>query len=193
MFRRLEVERPQEAAATLGSVLDFRLASLSDSDAVVSLVTSAYRGDASRAGWTTEADLLDGPRIDAELLAEDLANPDGRVILGFDGDHLVSCCNLVRLDESRGYFGMFAVSPGRQGAGIGKEVLAEADRIARDEWQLETLEMTVLEQRPELIAFYQRRGFLDTGEFSPFPYGEERFGVPRRDDLRMVVLRKGLR
>ncbi|MCU1529991.1 MAG: GCN5-related N-acetyltransferase [Frondihabitans sp.] len=190
MFYTLGVER---SAGTLGSVLDFRPAVLSDSDAVVALVTAAYRGDASRAGWTTEADLLDGPRIDAELLAADLANPNGRVILGFDGDHLVSCCNLLRLDETRGYFGMFAVSPIRQGGGIGKEVLAEADRIARDEWQLETLEMTVLEQRPELIAFYERRGFVRTGEFSPFPYGEERFGLPRRDDLRMVVLRKSLR
>lgn len=174
-------------------MLEFRLAVPSDSDDVVALVTSAYRGETSRAGWTSEAHLVGGDRIDAELLAKDLANPDGRVMLGFEGADLVTCCNLVRLDSSRGYFGMFAVSPLRQGGGIGKEVLAEAERIARDEWELETLEMTVLEQRPELIAFYERRGFIPTGQYEPFPYGDDRFGLPRREDLRLAVLRKPLR
>lgn len=173
-------------------MLFFRPADLSDTDAIVALVTSAYRGDASRQGWTTEAHLLDGPRIDAELLADDLANPAGRVLVGFDGADLVACCNVVRRAENVGYFGMFAVSPTRQGAGIGKEVLQEAERVARDEWGLAALEMTVLEQRPELIAFYERRGFEPTGEFSPFPYGKARFGKPKRDDLRMVVLSKPL-
>jgi ribosomal protein S18 acetylase RimI-like enzyme len=173
-------------------VLFFRPAALSDSDAIVALVTSAYRGDASRAGWTTEADLLDGPRIDAGLLADDLANPAGRVVAGLDGDEIVACCNVVRRADGIGYFGMFAVSPTRQGGGLGKEVLAEAERIASEEWELPAIEMTVLEQRPELLAFYERRGYVRTGAFAPFPYGEERFGLPRRDDLRMVVLRKRL-
>jgi GNAT superfamily N-acetyltransferase len=177
---------------TIQAVLFFRPASFDDADAIVDLVTSAYRGDASRQGWTTEAHLLDGPRIDAELLADDLVNPAGRILVGYDGDELVACCNIVRRDESAGYFGMFAVSPVKQGAGLGKEVLAEAERVARDEWELTSLEMTVLEQRPELIAFYERRGFVRTGAYSPFPYGDERFGIPRRDDLRMVVLRKTL-
>lgn len=173
-------------------MLLFRAATRADSTAIVDLVTSAYRGDASRAGWTTEADLLDGPRIDAELLAGDLADPNGRVLVGVEGDVILACCNIVRRSDTAGYFGMFAVSPTRQGGGLGKEVLAEAERVACDDWGLATLEMTVLEQRPELIAFYERRGFEATGEFSPFPYGEDRFGLPRRDDLRMVVLRKRL-
>ncbi|BDZ48780.1 N-acetyltransferase [Frondihabitans sucicola] len=173
-------------------MLLFRPATLADSDAIVELVTSAYRGDDSRVGWTTEAELIDGPRIDAELLADDLADPNGVVLVGVDGDAILACCHLARRSDTAGYFGMFAVSPVRQGAGLGKQVMAEAERIVRDDWGLTALEMTVLEPREELIAFYERRGFERTGTFEPFPYGQERFGTPRRDDLRFVVLRKPL-
>jgi GNAT superfamily N-acetyltransferase len=172
-------------------VLLFRPATLSDSDAILDLVTSAYRGDDSRAGWTTEADLLEGPRIDAPLLADDIVNPSGVVLVGLDGGILEACCTLVRRSDSVGYFGMFAVSPQRQGGGLGKQVLAEAERLARD-WGLEELEMSVLEPRTELIEFYERRGYARTGGFVAFPYGDPRFGEPQRDDLRMVVLRKRL-
>jgi GNAT superfamily N-acetyltransferase len=173
-------------------VLLFRAATLSDSESIVDLVTSAYRGDESRAGWTTEAELIDGPRIDAELLATDLADPTGAVLVGVEGDAILACCHLARRGDGVGYFGMFAVSPTRQGAGLGKQVLAEAERVCRDDWGLTSLEMTVLEPRAELIAFYERRGYVRSGDFEPFPYGEGRFGVPRRDDLRFVVLRKPL-
>jgi GNAT superfamily N-acetyltransferase len=173
-------------------VLFFRPATLADSDAVVDLVTTAYRGDDSRAGWTTEADLLDGPRITADVLADDLANPSGRVLLGIEGDRILACCNIVRKDDDTVYFGMFAVSPVSQGGGLGKQVMAEAERIARDEWGAVAMEMTVLEPRDELIAFYERRGYVRTGGHAPFPYGDERFGSPRREDLRMAVLRKPL-
>ena len=173
-------------------VLLFRPADLTDIDAIVALVTSAYRGDASHVGWTTEADLIDGPRTDAGLLADELADPAGRLMVGTEGDEILACCNLVRKSDTVGYFGLFAVSPGRQGAGLGKQVMAEAERICRDDWGLATLEMTVLEPRPELIAFYERRGFARTGEFRAFPYGDPRYGTPRVDDLRMVVLAKPL-
>lgn len=173
-------------------MLLFRPATLDDSDAIVELVTSAYRGDDSRVGWTTEAELIDGPRIDAETLADDLADPAGTVLVGIDGDDILACCHLARRDATTGYFGMFAVSPTRQGAGLGTQVMAEAERLCRDDWGLDFLEMTVLEPRDELIAFYERRGFERTGRFEPFPYGQGRFGTPRRDDLRFVVLRKAL-
>jgi GNAT superfamily N-acetyltransferase len=173
-------------------VLLFRSATLHDSTAIVDLVTSAYRGDESRAGWTTEAALIDGPRIDAELLADDLTDPSGLVLVGEEDGVILACCHLARKSDSVGYFGMFAVSPTQQGGGLGKQVLAEAERICRDDWGLEVLEMTVLEPRAELIAFYERRGFERTGGFEPFPYGQERFGTPRRNDLRFVVLRKPL-
>ena len=85
---------------------------------------------------------------------------------------------------------MFSVDPGRQGGGIGKQLLAEAERIVRDDWTLPSMRMTVIDIRDELIAFYERRGYRRTGIFKPFPYGDARFGLPRRDDLRFEVLEK---
>jgi len=86
---------------------------------------------------------------------------------------------------------MFSVSPQLQGGGVGKAVMAEAERIAR-EWGAEEIRMTVIRQREDLIAFYERRGFVRTGRFEPFPYGDERFGRPLRDDLEFAELAKPL-
>ena len=102
----------------------------------------------------------------------------------------VSCCELRRPDDGAAYFGMFAVSPGLQGAGIGKVVLDEAERRARELWGATRMEMTVLVQREELIAWYERRGYRRSGATQPFPYGDERFGLPRRPDLLFAVLTK---
>jgi ribosomal protein S18 acetylase RimI-like enzyme len=87
---------------------------------------------------------------------------------------------------------MFAVSPSRQGAGLGRAVLAEAERYARDEWGAGELRMTVIVQRADLIAWYVRRGYTRTGELTPFPYGDERFGRPRRSDLAFETLSRKL-
>ena len=87
---------------------------------------------------------------------------------------------------------MFAVRPELQGGGLGKAVLREAERIAGGEWQLAKLRMTVIDVRDELIAWYQRRGYRRTGISKPFPYGDPRFGLPRRDDLRFEILEKDL-
>ena len=170
----------------------FRNATPADIDALVALVTSAYRGDSSRAGWTTEADLLDGNRIDPEVLRTDLERPRSRVLLA-EADGGLQACAHVADEDGAGYFGMFAVRPGLQGGGLGKQLLAECERIARDEWQLPVMRMTVIDVRAELIAFYERRGYRRTGEFKPFPYGDTRFGQPKRDDLRFEVLEKPLR
>jgi ribosomal protein S18 acetylase RimI-like enzyme len=169
----------------------FRSATPADIDAIVALVTSAYRGDASRAGWTTEADLLDGNRIDPEVLRADLARPRSRVLLVEADDGLHACAHLAD-EDGAGYFGMFAVRPGLQGGGLGKRLLAECERIVGDEWGLPVMRMTVIDVRDELIAFYQRRGYRRTGQFKPFPYGDARFGQPKRDDLRFEVLEKPL-
>ena len=171
--------------------LHFRAATPADLDAIVALVTSAYRGDSSRAGWTTEADFLDGNRIDAEVLRADIERPGSRVLLAERDGALLACAH-VSEDDGAGYFGMFSVVPGLQGGGIGKQVLAECERIARDEWRLPAMRMTVIDIRDELIAFYERRGYRRTGMLKPFPYGDERFGLPRRDDLRFEVLEKAL-
>ena len=167
----------------------FRDASVADIPALVALVTSAYRGDASRAGWTTEADFLDGDRIDPEVLRADIARPRSRVLLVEDGAGLVACAHVAE-EDGAGYFGMFAVRPELQGGGVGKRLLAESERIVRDEWRLPAMRMTVIDLRDALIAFYERRGYRRTGILKPFPYGDERFGIPLREDLRFEVLEK---
>jgi GNAT superfamily N-acetyltransferase len=179
----------------MSSVVDrtttFRLATPADIGAIVALVESAYRGDVSRKGWTTEADLLDGQRTDPISVAELLARPGCCILLGECGAELVACANL----ERRGvvaYFGMFSVRPDAQGTGLGRAMLAEAERIAKSDWKCTEMQMTVISVRDELIAWYERRGYRRTGIYSPFPYGDARFGIPKRDDLRFELLVKPL-
>lgn len=171
--------------------LRFRTATTGDIDAIVALVESAYRGDASRQGWTTEADFLDGRRTGADDVAECLERERSRILLA-ERDGVMLACAHVAQEDGAGYFGMFSVKPDLQGGGIGKHVLAEAERIARAEWQLPTMRMAVIDIRDELIAFYERRGYHRTGITKPFPYGDERFGLPTRDDLRFEILEKEL-
>jgi len=171
--------------------LTFRAATAADLDALVALVTSAYRGDVSKQGWTTEADFLDGNRIDRDVLARDLVRPRSRVLVA-ERDGVMLACAHVCEEDGAGYFGMFSVQPDLQGGGVGKSVLAEAERIVRDEWQLPAMRMTVIDIRNELIAFYERRGYALTGIKKPFPYGDARYGIPKRDDLRFDVMEKRL-
>lgn len=160
--------------------------------AIVGLVESAYRGDASRCGWTTEADLLDGQRTDTEAVSAIVAGRGSVMLVAEAGGQLAGCCQLERRPGGEVYFGMFAVRPGWQGRGRGQEILAEAERLAREEWGAATMVMTVLAQRPDLIAWYQRRGYRRTGRSRPFPYGDERSGIPRRPDLSFAELAKRL-
>jgi len=171
--------------------LTFRFAGPRDVDDVVGLVQSAYRGDTSRQGWTTEADLLEGQRTDAAAVREVIEQADSVLLLARRNGTLVGSCQLVcrELGEST-YFGMFAVCPGLQGVGLGRAVLAEAERVARARWGARAMRMTVIRQREELIDWYRRRGFESTGESEPFPYGDERYGIPLRDDLEFIVLEK---
>ena len=172
-------------------MISFRIATAADIPAVVALVESAYRGDASRAGWTTEADFLDGRRTGPDDIEAILARAQSRMLLAEREGTLVACAH-VAVEDGAGYFGMFSVDPLQQGSGIGKAVLAEAERIAREEWGMATMRMTVIDIRDDLIPFYERRGYHRTGIKKPFPYGDDNFGLPRRDDLRFEVLEKDL-
>jgi ribosomal protein S18 acetylase RimI-like enzyme len=179
--------------AVTAPALSYSLATRDDVPAVVALVESAYRGELSRAGWTTEADLLDGQRTDVEAVRGIAESPSSLLLLARrDDGELVACCQLERRDGDICYFGMFAVRPGSQGGGLGRAVLAEAERRAREDWAARTMEMTVIAQRRDLIAWYVRHGYAETTETVPFPYGNPRFGLPKRDDLYFVVLRKSL-
>jgi len=171
--------------------LTFRAAGEADTAAVIALVESAYRGDASRVGWTTEADFLDGRRTGRDDIEAILAKPQSTLLLAERSGELLACAH-VAVEDGAGYFGMFSVNPSLQGAGIGKAVLAEAERIAREQWRCPAMRMTVIDIRDELIAFYERRGYRRTGIKKPFPYGDARFGLPKREDLRFEVLEKNL-
>ncbi|MER6693914.1 GNAT family N-acetyltransferase [Streptomyces minutiscleroticus] len=176
---------------TAATDLTFRDATEADVDALVALIESAYRGEASRAGWTTEADILEGQRTDPEGVRAVVEAPDSRLLTVERGGAIVACCQL----EHRGdhaYFGMFAVSPALQGAGLGRTIIAEAERTARRTWGVRAMHMTVISAREDLIAWYERRGYRRTGQMSPFPYGDERFGVPLRPDLEFELLVKEL-
>ncbi|MEU0369228.1 GNAT family N-acetyltransferase [Streptomyces sp. NPDC006283] len=172
-------------------VLTYRDAVQADVPVLVALIESAYRGDSSRAGWTTEADILAGQRTDPQGVLEVVTTPGSRLMIVERDGAPIACCQLEHRGEVA-YFGMFAVRPELQGAGLGRRIIAEAERSARETWGVTQMHMTVISVREELIAWYERRGYRRTGRMSPFPYGDERFGVPQRDDLAFELLVKDL-
>ncbi|MEU9847092.1 GNAT family N-acetyltransferase [Streptomyces sp. NPDC047985] len=171
--------------------LTFRDAVDADVPTLVALVESAYRGDSSRVGWTTEADILKGQRTDPDGVRHVVEAPGSRLLVVERDGGIVACCQLERRGDAA-YFGMFAVRPDLQGAGLGRVVIAEAERAVREDWGATEMHMTVISVREELIAWYERRGYRRTGRTSPFPYGDERFGIPQRDDLAFELLIKDL-
>jgi len=178
--------------AGMNTHLTFRIATQADAATIVALIESCYRGDASRVGWTSEADLLDGQRTDLAEVTELLSREEGRFLMFQRDGELAATCFIERQGKVC-YFGLFSVHPPLQGTGIGRLVLEEMERFARDEWACDRVEMTVINLRVELIAWYERRGYALAGRSKPFPYGDERFGIPRRDDLRLEFMEKALR
>jgi ribosomal protein S18 acetylase RimI-like enzyme len=170
---------------------DTRTATEGDVPALVRLVNSAYRGDSSRLGWTTEADLLGGIRIDAKRLVTAIRTP-GHVILAHERDGaIVACVHLERTGDEC-YLGMLTTRPDLQNAGLGRQMVDAAEAWAVARWHARAMHMTVIVQRTELVRWYERRGYTRTGELKPFPYGDMRFGEPSRTDLAFEVLRKVL-
>jgi ribosomal protein S18 acetylase RimI-like enzyme len=192
-------DRRSDAGASFDAEFSF---ARSDVPAIVDLVESAYRGEASRAGWTTEADLLDGQRTDHEQVEGLIRGPRSRIVLALapalacvappDDEPALVGSMLLELSAGHAYVGMVAVRPAFQARGVGRALLAECERIVRGEQPGSTLRMTVIGQRSELIAWYERRGYRRTGERQAFPYGQPRFGLPRRPDLYFEVLEKEL-
>jgi len=189
--------------------LSFRLADLDDVHVLLALVEAAYRGAPTASTWTTEAELLGGQRVDRQMMSEAIDDADIRVIVAVAATRsapeaaeaadttdaaevIVACCE-VRTPDVAGnsVLGMFAVDPDLQGTGLGRHVLAAGEREAAT-LGATAVELHVLDVRHELLAWYDRRGYVTTDEQVPFPYGDERFGEPKRNDLRFAVLRKPL-
>ena len=173
----------------------FRQGENKDTRAIVALVDSAYRGEISRAGWTTEADLLDGRRTFTEEVEAILSAPQNKIILLEDETQMMASVHIKKLsgdnsEPNKAYLGMFAVSPRFQNQGMGKALLSYVEKLAVEEWQCREMEMTVIRQRKELISWYVKFGYRVTGETRAFPYGDERYGIPKRDDLVLDILVK---
>ncbi|HEV2568178.1 GNAT family N-acetyltransferase [Sphingomonas sp.] len=172
--------------------MTIRTAAERDVQQVLDLVQRTYRGDSARGGWTHEADLLGGQRTDAAALADIIADPAQRLLLAEVNGRLVGCVQITDKGGGTTYLGLLTVDPDRQAAGLGRRLLAEAERSAATLFGATRMEMTVIRQRAELIAYYERRGYALTGEERPFPLDDPRFGLPQRRDLAFVVLEKPL-
>ncbi len=168
--------------------ITIRDAVTADIPALHRLIESAYRGEASRAGWTTEADLLDGQRTDPDDLADILGDPEQALLTAWRGDDLVGCVLIADRGGGTGYFGMLSISPTLQGAGLGRRLVEAAHAALADRFGARRVRISVFPQRETLIAWYQRLGYQLTGDTLPFPYGNPRFGLPKRDDLYFVVM-----
>lgn len=174
----------------------FSRATLNDAAELCSLVNSVYRGESGLRSWTGEAHLLDGQRVDVEGLRETLSSPGNVILIARSSENragakIIGCVHL-RNENSHAYLGMLTADVTQQRSGLGSALLAEAERFCWSELNLREIRMTVISLRTELINWYQRRGYSITDERAPFPYGDRRFGIPKRDDLEFVVLNKKL-
>jgi GNAT superfamily N-acetyltransferase len=167
----------------------FILAGKEDIPQINQLVNRAYRGDESRQGWTTEADFLDGIRVDEEGLDDMLNSPCAVIMLAKNGERTEGCVFLQKQERDL-YLGMLTVDPALQARGLGKKLLNKAE-----EWALSQgcnrITMTVITLRNELIAWYERNGYIQTNEKKPFP-DDPRFGIPKQS-LEFVVMQKHLK
>lgn len=162
-----------------------RLALHDDLPALHALVESAYRGDSARGGWTHEADLLEGQRTSQAELAQALDDANNRVLVMHRDGAMIGTVTVTRRADGIAYMGMLCVDPALQAGGMGRTLIAAAEEQARRDFGATVMEMTVVAPRTELIAYYERRGYAQTGEIRPFP-------LPQFDHLTMVVLAKAL-
>lgn len=167
-----------------------RLANPDEAPQITALIERAYRGEESKSGWTSEANLLTGPRTSVAEIAAIMRDPLARFLVADAEDGSLAGCALIRNEKGLGYFGMFAVRPDIQGGGIGNELIKAAEQHLRDLWLVTTVYMTVINIRTDLIPYYERRGYNRTGERKPFPF-DIAPGATRKD-FHLTVLRKTL-
>lgn len=158
-----------------------------DANELSILVNSAYRGDTGRQGWTTEADLIDGTRTDAELLGEIIKRQDSVILKYVENNEIIGCVEL-RVEGEKLYLGMLTVKPTLQKGGIGKRLMQAAEAYAREKG-CTAIFMNVLTDRSELIAWYERQGYADTGQRKPFAFTDPRYGFPKKP-LEFMIMEK---
>jgi predicted N-acetyltransferase YhbS len=184
-----------DATEPLMSDLRFRYARRHDAPALVDLIERAYRNPETAGAWSSEAHLLKGPRTSAEEVTTLIDREDSRFLIAEQDSRMVGCCLLQGHDAggdslNAAYFGMFAIDPGIHGGGLGKAVIAEAERRVHDLWRTRQMVMTVINLRTELITWYERRGYRRTGATLPFPFSETSGETTR--DFHLVEMRKDL-
>jgi ribosomal protein S18 acetylase RimI-like enzyme len=165
-------------------------ATLNDAATLVQLVNSAYRGENSKKGWTTEADLLDGQRTDEAAIIDLIKKPDAALLKYEAPGGALQACVYLEKQQEKLYLGMLTVAPHLQKSGLGKKLLQAAEAYSREQ-HCKTIIMTVISVRKELIQWYERQGYHLTGETKPFPHDDPRFGIPKQP-LEFVVLKKYL-
>ena len=169
--------------------LSFRKALMQEADYIATLVNSGYRGETSKKGWTTEADLLDGTRTNKADIENMIGQPGSMVLLCTDGDEIIGTAHL----EQRGHecqLGMLVVRPGLQDRGIGRQLMQAAEDMARETWGSRKIAMAVISIRHELIAYYERRGYRRTGRTKPF-VADDTHGYPKKSQpIEFVVMEK---
>lgn len=170
------------------SIDTFRTASPSDVEAIAKLVNAAYRPASGASGWTHESNLVSGDRTSANAVAELISKPDSVILVGTQHSAMVACVHIEK-HGSNGHIGMLAVSPTLQGAGAGKQMLSHAEEYAHHHFGAEKFVMLVVSARSELVAFYLRRGYQQTGAVTDFPLSAGA-GVPKRAGLKIEILEK---
>ena len=172
--------------------LFYRIAKIQDLPALEILINSSYRGNESRSGWTNEADLLEGRRTDSKYLQGLLSQSNSTILVAEFEAEIVGCVHLKMLDACKAYLGIFAIKPGAQNRGFGRNLMNAAESWLRKNWKTSIVRMTVIQKRLELIAWYERCGYLRTGEVEPFPYGDLSGGKPLILDMEFIVLEKSI-
>lgn len=162
-----------------------------DAEQIARLVNDAFRGASKSPGWTHETTLLAGQRIDSAAVGAMIDKRDSAILVMRDERDVAGCVALQCLDGSEWYLSMLAVDPTHQADGLGKVIMAGAERFAYERGA-QRMKISVINLRESLIAWYERQGYARTGAIEPFPYDDPTVGTPLRDDLALVMLAKPL-
>jgi ribosomal protein S18 acetylase RimI-like enzyme len=168
-------------------LLELRVACEADAKEIAALVNKAYRPSPQDEGWTHEANLVAGERTTTEQVLS-LFHEQSAILLLCLGSNIVACVH-IQQSQSGAYIGMLATNPKMQAQGLGKQILLHAEAYATEYFEATVLKMSVLSSRPELLAFYERRGYVLTGEVEEYPLSAG-VGQPMVAGIQVLSLAK---